>query len=390
MIDKIIKSDHVLQAEQWQEPTSVARSSYYIDTLTPHPVNLQEESKGDLWRPIEWIKSWFTAPAQIDVTSFTPEKMLDGVEQMIGKMQDLLHFTNTSFADPKVESVELPPALLQKEVSREDYRELLHFYHDNCELLDHVTADSEAFLLHLMKVLAKSKEKSFDFLREQILQVQRDRKVDDRVRIEASERLIAKIQSNPWYDWFFEASSHTTLAFAGLALGASTGEWGWSIPLLTFAGIGAIETVNGDSLKSSLSSITAQTTSLLFGGEYDKVKQRHKERWQAAHNLAMKAMALIVATYTWTDGTAAVKATMSLSSITRNLGSYRKAQIQYKKGVEEGEIAYRADRIRANGKRVEEQVKELAAAYSNYTNLFAEQHRKAKRANEAIKSLFRR
>ncbi|MDP1834468.1 MAG: hypothetical protein Q8K75_00935 [Chlamydiales bacterium] len=366
-------------------------------------------------KAVDWVKGWFGAASNAVTEAkshvqesaysllapflpyFQPENVISGAKEMAKGLWDTITFADKSFKDPSVQSIEIPKLNVDgthnpfggRRINRADYIELQNFNSDVSELLEHMAALSksigcEALLVALMKAMVKDKQDDFEFLKVQLSDAYKDREIDVKLRLAASQKLIEKIKSNRWYDWFFEATTHTTLAFTGVALGAVTGGWGWPVVLIAFAGIGISNMASGHMIEKGLAAISSKIT----GGN----KTAHKEGWQVAHNLVMGLMSLAVGSWSGAaaSGQAVLKVVMGLSSITRNIGGFRKAQLQHQKGKAEGELNYRADRIGTAEKEIQEKIRNLGTAYSNFTNLYRDQSRRNQQAQQTIQSIFRK
>ncbi len=337
-----------------------------------------------------------------------PRTIISGATAMASSLWNTITFAEKAFEDPTVNTIEIPEKNPDgtanpfggRRISRDDYKQLVQFHNDCQELLDQfsdITSDSEleAFVMALTKAIATDKEDEFDYQRTKLSTSYKDRDVDLKLRDKASKELIDKIRNNQWYGWFFDAASRSAFAFGGAALGIASGSWMWALPMITFSGIGVINSYIGYSIEKGAARLTALPSTYLLGGDYDKNVARHTDRWRSAHTILMWGLSASVFTMQAVTGgaqtitEAAFKAIMSLSGIAQNLAQTAKIW-NYRQGqVGQAEFEYRQDKLKEHEKSISAGIKGLAKVYKNYTSSFKQGHGLLERASQAITGFFR-
>lgn len=314
---------------------------------------------------------------------FHPKVMLEGVEQMTKSVWNTITFADKAFKDPKVNSVEIPELNVDgthnpfggRAITRSDYRELQTFQSDVNELLDRLLemqgdgTDCEALVMALMKAMAENKKEDFELLSQKLTQNYKDRGIESKHRLDETQKLIKKIQANKWYDWFFEATQYTTMAFGAIALTAAGVSQGWPLVLLVIAGVGFANMAGGHVIEKSLGAVTAKATSIVTGNDYAKTHTRHTDRFKIAYTLAMTASGLAIGMWQG-SGQVLMKVVMALSGITKQVGTFRQASLKHSSNKAQGEIEYRGSVLEEKEKGIGTGIKELSTAYSSYTRMW--------------------
>lgn len=369
------------------------------------------------WRGMDTLKSWIgmatdkvtetaqhvsqNLQAQLNsfLHHFHPEDMLTGVKEMSKSLWNTLTFAEEAFSNPKTRSVQLPehnsdgtPNLFgARRITRVDYRELVRFRDDITQLIDLLTelngdGNCEALVVALMRALAKDKKEALELLRQKVQYQQKERSIDSDLRLKASEELIKRIQANRWYDWFFETTQLSTLAFSSLALAGVSSSWGWPIVMMVVAGTGIVNKWNDHAIEKTLGSATAKW----IDNDTDVARERWTQRWKTAYQTGMTAMGLMVGMWNSAHaGHLVSKIITGLGSITTLLSSLRQTQLKKLGDHEQGEIEYYSDRLIESEKSVTSSTRDLATAYSAYSKLWKEAHSLLQSAAQTTQSLFR-
>ncbi len=176
-------------------------------------------------------------------------KLLDGFAQMgtsvwylVAGAQQAFDNGERSYVIPETNPDGTANVFAGREITPHDLKELARFQEDSKELMDLLSklegkVGIEMLMILLMKTLAKDKEEEFEYLQAKLQKTYRELDFETKARFEKVEELSKKIKDNHWYEWFQEATAHSTLAMTGVILlpaAATAGGWG------VFAVIGAI------------------------------------------------------------------------------------------------------------------------------------------------------
>ncbi len=335
-----------------------------------------------------------------------PSGVMTGVSDMVKGLWGTITFAETAFSDPNVKSVEIPVTNPDgtanpfggRRITRDDYRELLRFRDDTQELMDRLTAaekdgNLEALIVALTKALATDKEDEFDYQKKKLAESHKERDADLKLRDKASVQLLSRIKDNRWWDWFYESTTQTSLAFGGLALGVASGVWGWALPMIAFSGVGLVNSYLNSGIEKSAASVTAKPTSWIFGSDYQETVSRHTEKWKTAHKVFWWAMTLaapgmIAASNIGAVGEGLVKALFGGFGIMQNLGQSRKVYLHDQTRKLQAEIDYRHDRLREAEKSISSGISGLTSTYKSYSSTWKEGQRMLKQTARLVKSFF--
>ncbi len=345
--------------------------------------------------------SYVASSASTLLDMIQPERIMDGVTGMTKGLWTTLEYLGIAFGpdldNPKVEAATIPTVNPDgtrnpfggRRVTAQDYKHLLTMQSNVNELLDILAefktdAELEAFVMALMKALAQDKTEDLDHLRIQLSTKYRDRKIDSETAIE----LLKKIRENPTYDWFIEATTHSMMAFGGLALGYAGG---WGVPLVAFGALGLFNQYANHWGEKTAASVTATASSWALGGDYKKTHDAHTEYFRTAHQTFMSLLSIGVPLSVGGGALQGLLSTfMAIPSIGQNATNLHRSVVQRENSKIRGEFDNRTQRSKAANESTTSLINELGTSYKQFTSRWKDAHKMIKGAADTIREILRR
>ncbi len=284
-----------------QMPNASAQQQYTGWNPNDSVTSAASTNSAPFWS--RWLSGATNAASAI-IEMLHPEKIMTGVTEMAQGLWTTLGYLRQAFgpdlSNPRVQTATIPEINPDgsrnpfggRRITPDDYKHLLTMQNDVNQLLDilgdfETEAELEKFVIALMKALAQDKTEDLDHLRVQLSLKYRDRKIDSESVIE----LMKKIRANPTYDWFIEATTHTTMVVGGLALGAAGG---WGLPLAAFGALGLFNQYANHWSEKTAASVTATASTWALGGDYKKTHEAHTGHFRTAHQTLMTLFSISV------------------------------------------------------------------------------------------------